>query len=156
MKITVEKNILLDDCFSYVLKNIEGSNNVFLDMISKGFYVIATKEDDKVVTHSILDDCELGIFLVHSIMVDNGDYDYEDEWIPNFQEEDHYHQILFCPYTGEKIEFNIIDGYDYRTEQKTLMEEMDAIVKCRSKKKREEYKGLYKRLADLTQNKFYL
>lgn len=156
MKITIEKNILLDDCFSYFLKDIENVNETFLSMISNGFYVIAPIDDDRVSFSSILNKDEIGVFLVHSTMVDDGDYDYEDEWIPNYVEEDSYHQILFCPYSGDKIEINIVEGKDFRLEQKQLLEEMDAIAKYRSKKKREEYKELYNKLINLTQNKLFV
>lgn len=45
--------------------------------------------------------------ITFSSMVDNGDYNYDDEYEPNYEEEFSYHRIYYSPLTGQKIAFCI-------------------------------------------------
>lgn len=46
--------------------------------------------------------------IVFASMVDNGDYNYDDEYEPNYCEEYSYRRIFFSPLSGKKIVFNIV------------------------------------------------
>lgn len=93
MSITVRlEKILIEDTVNYRIVN---KND-----ISRDLFTIVThyNENGEYVPVAV---------IVFSSMVDNGDYNYEDEYEPNYCEEFSYRKISYSPITGDKIIFFI-------------------------------------------------
>lgn len=136
MIINVEKNILMDGQASYKLVNIEGIKEETKNMFFENLFTILNLKNEDVVSVCNTDD--IGVCLVSTSMVDNGDYDWDENYIPYWEEELSYRQILFCPFTGEKFEIKIIKENDLTKEQGRLLNEIDILCKKRKSKKRDD------------------
>lgn len=93
-------------------------------------------EDDFVVCNDLFSIVNFNndpvAVIVFSTMVDNGDYNYDDEYEPNYCEEYSYRRIYFSPLTGKKIVFNILKEID---ETKRFYEMEKIIDKYRNRKR---------------------
>lgn len=152
VNIKVQKRIIKDvesykNKYSYKLVEISGPK-IFKDMFKAGHMKIMNSFELDYNTS------EIGVYLVFASMVDNGDYFYngEDEvYVPCYEEEYSYEKINFCPFTGEKINFEIVEEIDVSD---TLSNILSNIHKCsKSAKKRQElYKEFYALFDDDLQN----
>lgn len=76
--------------------------------------------------------------LVKTTMVDNGDYDYYDNYQPYYEEVESFKEISFNPVNGEKIEFEEVDVFDYTQIADDIKAEIHLTEKGRSIKAREK------------------
>ena len=108
------EKIIIDDICHYRLINEE---EVFVE---NDLFSIVNFNDEPVAV------------IVFSTMVDNGDYNYDDEYEPNYCEESFYKRIFFSPITGKKISFNIVSTID---ETQRYLEMEKIIDKYRNRKR---------------------
>ena len=80
-------------------------------------------------------------------MVDNGDYDYNDNYVPYYEEEVSYIEIFYSPLNGEKINFIISKEIDDSQKINDILNQIESLERKRKCKQREiEKKELYQKL----------
>lgn len=88
-------------------------------------------------------------------MVDNGDYDYDDNYIPYYEEEVSYKEIFYSPLNGEKINFIISKEIDDSKIINNILSQIELLERKRKCKQRElEKKELYQKLMMYLCSKF--
>lgn len=132
MNIFVTKYLNKDYKNSYKLNKIEGGEFV-LKLIKEKILVLGDSQSLNIDNNEIRP-C---ICFIISNIVDNGDYDYDDNYIENWEEEYSYLEIFYCPITGEKINFIVENIIDNTNEIIKLENELNNIKKNRKSKKRD-------------------
>ena len=80
-------------------------------------------------------------------MVDNGDYDYNDNYVPYYEEEVSYIEIFYSPLNGEEINFIISKEIDDSQIINDILSQIKSLERKRKCKQREmEKKELYQKL----------
>ena len=159
IKIDVIKKICKiedDTVFSFKLDRIDGPE-VACELFRKGYVRVVNLEQENVVNIIPANNTDMvGVCIVDNIMVDDGDYDIEDNYIPYYVEEENFTRIYFCPITGEKYEINIIKEIDITKDYIELEEKIKKAYKGRykNKKNRAEYEGLINAQYELLQDVF--
>jgi hypothetical protein len=128
MKIFVEKHYYVEDQPILKIDHVEGGEKV-IELIKNGVLALG-------VSNTMLDDENYDyrpcICFVVTNMVEDGDYDMEDNYIPYNVEEHHYVEIFYCPITGEKIEFVISKEETHYEEMKEYQEKLKMFNKKRT------------------------
>lgn len=133
MNIYLNKYLNKDFQCSFSLNKIEGGKSI-LNLINQNILILS---DTKSLNIESLVNRPCISFII-SNMVDNGDYDYDDNYIPNIEEEYSYLEIFYCPITGEKINFIIENEIDNTNEIIKLEQELNNIKKMRKSKKKND------------------
>lgn len=145
MEVLVKKKVLNSvntKGIFYELKSIDFCCKEMKSLFDLGFIsFINGNTEDFISNFSQNEDLDKNfvVALVSSDVVDNGDYNYEDEWECNYETNDSFFAIKKCPVCGEDIviKFEEID----------ITSEYDLIMsKYPSNKKTKENKELIKRL----------
>lgn len=88
-------------------------------------------------------------------MVDNGDYDYNDNYVPYYEEEVSYIEIFYSPLNGEEINFIISKEIDDSQKINDILNQIESLERKRKCKQREiEKKELYQKLMMYLCSKF--
>lgn len=88
-------------------------------------------------------------------MVDNGDYDYDDNYVPYYEEEISYIEIFYSPLNGEKINFIISKEIDDSKIINDILSQIESLERKRKCKQRElEKMELYQKLMESLYSKF--
>ena len=88
-------------------------------------------------------------------MVDNGDYDYNDNYVPYYEEEISYIEIFYSPLNGEKINFIISKEIDDSKIINDILSQIESLERKRKCKQRElEKRELYQKLMKSLCSKF--
>lgn len=88
-------------------------------------------------------------------MVDNGDYDYNDNYVPYYEEEISYIEIFYSPLNGEKINFIISKEIDDSKIINDILSQIESLERKRKCKQRElEKRELYQKLMESLCSKF--
>lgn len=88
-------------------------------------------------------------------MVDNGDYDYNDNYVPYYEEEISYIEIFYSPLNGEKINFIISKEIDDSKIINDILSQIESLERKRKCKQRElEKMELYQKLMESLYSKF--
>lgn len=98
---------------------------------------------------------ELGIYLMQTNMVDNGDYTYDGEdeiYEPFYQEEISYLEISSCPFCKEDIIINIYQKEDVTSQLNKLKEEYNLVCKKKSEKAKKERDFIYNKIIEFKSN----
>ena len=166
MIINIEKRKYAENNYVYNLVSIEKCCEDFYEMLSKGFVSILNfREAEEYalrkynLSENFYEDKykkdEIGIYLNFSKMEDDGDYDYEENYIPSYTEEPVLYEITHCPHCGKKFIINIIEKKDIVKEYKELVNKRDSL-KCKTKKEQLLSSKLYEEIQKLTRNNFLL
>ena len=158
MKIFIDKkiiNIPSKKEVIYVINKIENCCKGMENLLSSGFLSIVDGNIESNVFNFIEDENKDKNFLVGIVSTsfeDDGDYNYDDEWIPFYNEYNSYYKILKCPICGEDIEF-IIKEIDISKEYLDILNSFPKNKKTKVNK--ELIKKLEKELENLTRGSFY-
>lgn len=88
-------------------------------------------------------------------MVENGDYDYNDNYVPYYEEEISYIEIFYSPLNGEKINFIISKEIDDSKIINDILSQIELLERKRKCKQRElEKRELYQKLMESLCSKF--
>lgn len=88
-------------------------------------------------------------------MVDNGDYDYNDNYVPYYEEEVSYIEIFYSPLNGEEINFIISKEIDDSKIINDILSQIESLERKRKCKQRElEKRELYQKLMESLCSKF--
>lgn len=100
------------------------------------------------------DDSEIGIYLRDSEMIDDGDYDWEENYCPDYKEFVSWHRIQFDPISGKKFVFNHVFSMDVSELFERLNEEYEKILPYnrKTKKQQREMERLSQNINTLTQD----
>lgn len=118
------------------------------------YYKLLENEEQKL-SNDIFEVVELNGQPIAAIpfgqMVDNGDYDYDDEYIPNYEMEYSYQQIYFSPMTGQKIVFCITQEIDVTKEYQESNDILDKYMtrKRLTKEEKELLEKAYKTIDEI-------
>ena len=130
---------------NYVILSLEDVDNVMLDMLKKGMLEIVDqveiKDDD--LTPEALAAPGIGVYLVSTEMIDNGDYDFEDEYHSYYETKNSYYRCAYCPSDGSEIKVEIIETEDVSKETTELSEIMDKYSCAKQPSKKEIYNDAY-------------
>lgn len=152
MKIFVEKHLNNTANPMYKLDHIEDGEKV-LNLIKNGILILSD-----IISLDIGNINEINrpcLCIIKTFMVDNGDYNWEDEYEPYYEEENNYIEIFYCPITGEKIEFIISKEIDDTEIINQILNEIEKLKKQRKSKKRDlEIKELYSKLQQYESSNF--
>ena len=100
------------------------------------------------------DDSEIGVYLRESEMIDDGDYDWEENYCSDYKEFVKWHRIQFDPISGEKFVFNHVFSMDVSELFERLNEEYRKILPYgrRTKKQHREFERLSQNINILMQD----
>ena len=100
------------------------------------------------------DDSEIGIYLRDSEMIDDGDYDWEENYCPDYKEFVKWHRIQYDPVSGKKFVFNHVFSMDVSELFERLNEEYRKILPYgrRTKKQHREFERLSQNINILMQD----
>ncbi|WP_129736676.1 hypothetical protein [Massilimicrobiota timonensis] len=100
------------------------------------------------------DDSEIGIYLRDSEMIDDGDYDWEENYCPDYKEFVKWHRIQYDPVSGKKFVFNHVFSMDVSELFERLNEEYEKILPYnrKTKKQQREMERLSQNINTLTQD----
>ena len=88
-------------------------------------------------------------------MVENGEYDYNDNYVPYYEEEISYIEIFYSPLNGEKINFIISKEIDDSKIINDILSQIELLERKRKCKQRElEKRELYQKLMESLCSKF--
>jgi hypothetical protein len=146
MKIYVKRNTLKyhNEAYSVeVLKRIENK----CDCIEKIDYKIQNDEDQ---ISSEFNEVQIRAFLVSKYMDSDLDYDYDDNPICTYYEDENLIPINYCPICGDKIKIIAEEVVDLTDEVLPILEELKELEGKRdSRKKRERTWELYDEIRKL-------
>lgn len=135
MKIHLDRHFLENRKYVfYHLKSIEDGDKV-LSLIKKGILTLNDSLTLDIGNNEINKPC---VCLIQHKMIDNGDYNYEDEYIPNYREQEYYIEIFYCPILGEKIEFLFDNDIEDDKNIQKIRDELFILSKNRKSKKRDK------------------
>lgn len=150
--------------YIYTLVSHKGGCENLVKMFSKGILSVNnfTSVMDNLVEGfrpSNFDDKEskdeLGIYLMQTNMVDNGDYTFngEDEiYEPYYEEEISYLEINNCPFCKEDIIIHIYEKEDVTIKLNKLKEAYYELSKKKSQKAQKERAELYNKIIEFKSN----
>lgn len=105
--------------------------------------------------NSIMDDeSEIGVYLRDSEMIDDGDYDWEENYCSDYKEFVKWHRIQYDPISGKKIVLNHVFSMDVSQLFERLNEEYEKILPYnrKTKKQQREMERLSQNINTLTQD----
>ena len=140
---------------SYILKEIENPNETTLKLINENLlHIISYNDSDYLDSFPLGEPDQVGVYIAKTEMVDDGDYNFDDEWDPSYREANKYYPCRFCPITGEEIKIEIIGEEDKADESEELNNKISKLSKNVQKKKVEERERLYRELEELTRSDY--
>ena len=154
MKLKFKKNVYKDGK-SFVLLDIENPNSKTIALFEK--YLLDILSDDLPGCYESFplgDSGEIGVYIVRTTSVDEGDYDYDDVYTPCYTDFYEYYPCNFCPITGEKIEVEVVETEDYTDVVEKLQNDIKNLNKYTRKSKVEEREKLHLKLDKICTNNF--
>lgn len=113
---------------SYELISTKNVPQIFIENFNN-LFCIRNKNNEEMIPE---------ICMIESFLVDNGDYDFDDDWHSNIDLEYNYYPIKYCPFTGEKINIIINKTIDKTDECNTILKEIQELQKKKGKKSIED------------------
>ena len=101
--------------------------------------------DDKLNSDNTKDN-DFYLCLIFNSMIDDGDYNMDDEYEPFYKEESTYVPINYCPICGDKIELIIEETLDATNEYFEIFNEIKLLSKYKRKKDEKRLRELYDKL----------
>ena len=100
------------------------------------------------------DDSEIGVYLRESEMIDDGDYDWEENYCSDYKEFVKWHRIQFDPISGERFVCHHVFSMDVSELFERLNEEYEKILPYnrKTKKQQREMERLSQNINTLTQD----
>lgn len=136
----------------FKLEKIE-SDNSFKNLIKENYLIL--NDTFNLELNKENEENRPCVCLQMKNMVDNGDYDYDDNYIPYYEKEVSYKEIFYSPLNGEKINFIISKEIDDSKIINNILSQIELLERKRKCKQRElEKKELYQKLMESLCSKF--
>ena len=129
----------------------------FQNQIPKTFYTLLMplSHHYEDYENSIMDDeSEIGVYLRDSEMIDDGDYDWEENYCSDYKEFVKWHRIQFEPVSGKRFVLNHVFSMDISQLFERLNREYEKILPYnrKTKKQQRETERLSQNINTLTQD----
>ena len=100
------------------------------------------------------DDSEIGVYLRESEMIDDGDYDWEENYYSDYKEFYRWHRIQYDPVSGKRFVCHHVFSMDVSELFERLNEEYEKILPYnrKTKKQQREMERLSQNINTLTQD----
>ena len=150
--IYLEKHIVKDLIVYKIDKLVD--EDILIDLIKNGVLCIidSNKTDLELPENTPI------IAIIKKYLIDNGDYNYDDIYEPNYEEEESYFPIEYNPINGKKFEIIISKTIDDTTRYLEVLDEIEKMKKksLNVKKNYQYYNSLMQEFYSLTNSNYFI
>lgn len=136
----------------YKIIGIEDKSEKTIELVNNLIFIMGDFDSDYLDSFPMGQTEGLGAYICKTEMVDDGDYNFDDEWEPNYKEARQFFPCNFCPLTGVEIKFEVVEEEDLVFETKKLLNDISNLNKKHTKKADLERKELEEKLNRYTSN----